>query len=97
MEEAIYGPPGGASQRGATYSTPWFARAAQPPADWTPSNVETSDPHDGPLEVEVGGLGTVGAGPLPDNIEGGGQFPVAAVFQDNSAEDFSAPAPNIIT
>jgi hypothetical protein len=75
MDEQYYPtPPGGASLRGAGY-TPWFTRQA-----WNPApNLESQDPHDGPLEVEVG-TGPPAVGPSAENVVGGDIGSVAADF-----------------
>lgn len=94
MDSATYGfGPGGVSRRGIPAgSTPW-ARAAQ---SWNPlPNVETSDPHDGPLVAEVGD-GPPATGPVPDNIVCGDVGTVAATFADNSADDFGVVPDNIV-
>jgi hypothetical protein len=107
MDSATYSfPPGGVSRRGtsAASSIPW-ARAAQAPAfdgsvaaEWNPaSDVETSDPHDQPPFTDIGADIVPVDGELAPNVTGGGDFPVDAVFADNSAQDFSEVPDNIHT
>jgi HK97 family phage prohead protease len=54
-------------------------------SDWDPGNVQTEDPHDN--KYEVGPMGLVAAGPIPDNIQGGGNKFTA----DNPS--FAQPSP----
>jgi hypothetical protein len=90
MIEGIYGPPGGASQRGAQYSSPWWARGAQAP-DWNPPpDVEIQDPHADPSV----GDGPPAVGPSAENVIGGGDFPVSADF--SGGYDAGAIPDNII-